>query len=163
MAQRDNEGQHTDSGFTLIELAVVILIIGILISFAMVSYLGVKKNAQFKSAQSSARTAFIHAKAYYGALDSFQGVTVSVLNAAETTSTFVATASTGPQVVSFEVTGVRYDVFTAAVYSPAGRCYYGQEGADGVLRKFFVDMSTNTACVADTTNFAAAALVNNPW
>jgi type IV pilus assembly protein PilA len=59
----DEEG--AESGFTLIELMVVLLIMAILLAIAIPTFLGVKSSAQDRSAQSDLTNAITSAKAVY--------------------------------------------------------------------------------------------------
>jgi type IV pilus assembly protein PilA len=54
-----------DKGFTLIELMVVVLIIAILIAIAIPTFLGARKRAQDKQAQSNLRNALTAEKTFY--------------------------------------------------------------------------------------------------
>ena len=54
-----------DEGFTLIELMVVVLIIAILIAIAIPSFIGFRKNAQDRSAQSDVRSGLLAQKGYW--------------------------------------------------------------------------------------------------
>lgn len=62
-----------DKGFTLIELMVVVLIIAILIAIAIPTFLGLRKRAQDRAAQSDLRNGLTAAKAFYTDEDSFTG------------------------------------------------------------------------------------------
>jgi type IV pilus assembly protein PilA len=54
-----------DKGFTLIELMVVVLIIAILIAIAIPTFLGLRRRAQDRAAQSDLRNGLTAAKAFY--------------------------------------------------------------------------------------------------
>src|SRR2546425_6427730 len=57
--------QREDKGFTLIEMMVVVLIIAILIAIAIPTFLGARKRAQDRAAQSSLRNTVTAAKAIF--------------------------------------------------------------------------------------------------
>ena len=54
-----------DEGFTLIELMVVVMIIAVLIAIAIPSFLGFRRSAQDRSAQSELRNVLLSEKAYW--------------------------------------------------------------------------------------------------
>src|SRR5438067_8072275 len=60
-----NRAEDRDEGFTLIELMVVVLIIAILIAIAIPTFLGARKRAQDRAAQSNLRNALTAEKTYY--------------------------------------------------------------------------------------------------
>ena len=68
-----------DEGFTLIELLVVLIIIGILLSIAIPSYLGFQKKAQQTAAMSDVRSAIPDAEAYYSDNNSYASMTATLL------------------------------------------------------------------------------------
>jgi type IV pilus assembly protein PilA len=72
-----------DKGFTLIELMVVVLIIAILIAIAIPTFLGMRRRAQDRAAQSDLRNGITAGKAYFTDDDSYTGFGVTAAEASE--------------------------------------------------------------------------------
>lgn len=67
-----------DKGFTLIELMVVVLIIAILIAIAIPTFLGMRKRAQDRAAQSDLRNGYTAAKAFFTDDETYTGFTAAI-------------------------------------------------------------------------------------
>jgi len=142
------ERRKDDSGFTLIELMVVVLIIGILIAIAIPTFLGARKRAQDRAAQSSLRNTVTAAKTIYTDHEDYTQATTTALSSAEPSLTFVAkgtgvTTGQAPNTVSVDPFATSQ--FYAAAMSASGTCWYIGDDLRTGLATSGTKWGTNTA------------------
>ena len=174
LAARIRSRLNEEEGFTLIELMVVVVNIGVLIAITMPTFMGAKNRAQNRGAQVDARNAVVAARTAYGDTVSYSGATTTNLPVLEASLTYVSggTASaSGNQysvsVATGAVNGNANQELGVAVMSPTGTCYtvddvaaIGGSGAGGTFGTWYGTTTTAANC---TGNWALANSALTVW
>jgi type IV pilus assembly protein PilA len=112
-----------DDGFTMIELMVVVLIIGILIASALPTFLGARNRAEDVAAKSTVREALTAGRVVFSTEETYAAATIPTLQSIDNAVNWVdeSTASTDATTVSRDTTG---GILVLAAFSKAGNCFF---------------------------------------
>lgn len=163
-----------EEGFTLIELMVVVLNIGVLIAIALPTFLGARNRAQNRAAQVNLRNTVINARTAYTDNVSFSGATDTGLAVLDPSLKYVPAATQSALGNNYSVSvsmgainGVANQQFAAARMSATGTCYTVNDvlgtGGSGAGNAYGTWYGTTTTAANCTGTWALTNSLLTAW
>lgn len=122
MIERAKQARGDQRGFTLVELMVVVLVIGVLMAIAIPTFMGVRSRSQDTSAKSSLRNSMTAAGVIYTDSSTYDDANAKALAATEPSLKYVNApkASGDAKTVSVRAKGD----WGGATMSESGNCFF---------------------------------------
>ncbi|CAB4653246.1 MAG: prepilin-type N-terminal cleavage/methylation domain-containing protein [Actinobacteria bacterium] len=139
-------GDNRENGFSLVELMVVVMILGVLLAVALPTFLGARRPASDRRAETILHTALLAARSSVDTQEGYANLSTAKLLGAEGSIRFIdggtdALATRNEASVNFGNYG-GYDFFVAVTRSASGTCFTILDRADAPTG-FRTDASPN--------------------
>ena len=152
--------QRDEDGFTLIELMVVVLIIGILVAIALPTFLGARNRAEDRAAQSAIRDGLTVGRIVFSTDGDYGAASIPNLQSVDNGVSWVdeATSSTDPTIISRDNTG---GVLVLAAFSKSSTCFFLRDDPPNDTRYGTIANAAVADCYAG--NVGSVGVWNLTW
>jgi type IV pilus assembly protein PilA len=160
--EQELDGGAGESGFTLIELMVVLLIIAILLAIAIPTFLGARNSANSRAAQSNLRNALTAEQTQWTNTQAFDATTTDMTGVESALTWSNAAPTSGNNVFVGIADSGNYVLLEA--FGKDGKCYFVEQSNDPTssYTGYGVEAQNSGACYAPTMPTSLPAAPSAP-